>query len=268
MASRSGQGEFARLAAELTVDAGWERAVETVLGDYLEAVCVSDLNQLGEELQLLERGSLGFLETAESGTAAEDAAVDQGATLAAKVRGPTPARAMLASVRTCDTLAQALRRRRQLAAGESLVTPGGEWVGRNWLRLRRGSDPHAGVLERAQRLKELSRTSAAAEAALQASEEARATLRTQAQDTDGARDEAQRQLQTAHREHAELRAQLGASRVRLDEAQLRRQRLEADRDEVAAEISRTLEDLGQRSAGPRLGARGVAAPGCQPAHAN
>jgi chromosome segregation protein len=242
---RSGQPEFARLAAELTVDSGWERAVETVLGDYLEAVCVRDLNELGEELQLLERGSLGFLETTEIGSEGEDAAIVRGATLAAKVRGPSPARTMLASVRTCDTLAQALRRRRQLAAGESLVTPGGEWVGRNWLRLRRGSDAHAGVLERAQRLKELSRASAAADAALQTSEQARATLRAQVQETEQARDEAQRQLQTAHREHAELRAQLGASRVRLDEAQLRRQRLEADRDEVAAETSRTVEDLAQ-----------------------
>ena len=246
---RSGQGAFARVAAALTVDSGWERAVETVLGDYLEAVCVNDLNQLSEELQLLERGSLGFLETAGTGGAAEDAPVERGATLAARVRGPAAALTMLATVRTCDTLAQALRRRRQLAAGESLVTPGGEWVGRNWLRIRRGSDPHAGVLERAQRLKELSGECAGAEAALQTSEQARGTLRAQMQDTDRARDEAQRQLQDAHREHAELRAQLGASQVRLDEAQQRRQRLEADRDEVNAEMSRTLEGLGQARQG-------------------
>ncbi len=242
---RSGQGEMARLAAELTVDSGWERAVETVLGDYLEAVCVQDLNQLGEELQHLERGSVGFLETTATAGAGEEAPADHGATLAAKVRGPEAARKMLSSVRTCDTLAKALRRRRELAAGESLVTPGGEWVGASWLRLRRGSDAHAGVLERAQRLKELSRASASAEAALEACDQARATLRAQVQETERARDEAQRQLQSAHREHAELRAQLGASRLRLDEAQLRRLRLEADRDEVAGEISRTVEDVAQ-----------------------
>ncbi len=248
LGKRSGQGAFARVATALSVDSGWERAVETVLGDYLEAVCINDLDQLGDELQHLEHGSLGFLETAAAAGAGEDARVLPGATLAARVRGPSPVLMMLATVRTCDTLAQALSRRRQLAAGESLVTPGGEWVGRNWLRVRRGSDPHAGVLERAQRLKELTRACAATEEAVQGAEQARSALRTQAQDTDRARDELQRQLQSAHREHAELRAQLGASQVRLDEAQLRRQRLEADREEVATETARTLEDLAQARA--------------------
>jgi len=36
----SGLGDRPRLAEALQVDAGYERAVETVLGDYLEAVCV------------------------------------------------------------------------------------------------------------------------------------------------------------------------------------------------------------------------------------
>jgi chromosome segregation protein len=246
---RSGQGKFARLASALTVEAGWERAVETVLGDYLEAVCLKDLDQLGEELQRLERGSLDFVEATTTASASDERSVQHDATLAARVRGPLPALTMLATVRTCDTLAQALVRRRQLGATESLVTPAGEWVGRSWLRLRRGSDPHAGVLERAQRLKQLGREDAAAEAALQAGEAARTTLRAQIQDSERARDEVQRQIQSAHREHAELRAQLGASQVRSDEAQQRRQRLAADRDEVDAEIARTLQELAQARQG-------------------
>ena len=242
---RSGQGVPARLAAALTVDAGWERAVETVLGDYLEAVCVSDLDQLGAELQRLERGSLGFLETTGVAQESEKKHAGQGRNLAARVLGPKPALAMLATVGTCDTLVQALQKRRELAPGESLVTPAGEWVGRDWLRLRRGSDPHAGVLERAQRLKALGRESAAAEAVLQSAERARETLRTQLQETERTRDEAQHQIQSAQREHGELRVQLSASQTRLDEAQLRRQRLEDDRAEVAAELARTREGLAQ-----------------------
>ena len=242
---RSGQGAPARLAAALAVEPGWERAVETVLGDYLEAVCINDLDQLGEELQRLERGSLGFLETAGSGDAGRAGTAGSGANLAARVRGPKAALAMLATVRTCDTLVQALQRRRQLSPGESLVTPSGEWVGQDWLRLRRGSDPHAGALERAQRLKALSRDCAAAEAVLQAGEVTRDALRAQVREIERARDEVQQQIQGAHREHGELRAQLGASQARLDEAQLRRQRLQGDRDEVAAEIARALDGLTQ-----------------------
>jgi chromosome segregation protein len=234
---RLGTGAPTRVAAALAVDSGWEHAVETVLGDYLEAVCVGDLDQLGEELQRLERGSLTFLETTGAG------AVGGAGTLAARVRGPEAALAMLGTVRTCETLAQALRRRRELAAGESLVTPTGEWLGRDWLRLRRGGDPHAGVLERAQRLKILVRDCEAAEADLRAGESALEALRARAQEAERRRDQAQAQIQHAHRDHGEVRAQLGALQARFEEANLRRLRLESDRQEVDGELARARASL-------------------------
>ncbi|HNR23425.1 MAG TPA: AAA family ATPase, partial [Steroidobacteraceae bacterium] len=40
----SGLAGHGRLAGQLSVDGGWERAVETALGDYLEAVCVDDID--------------------------------------------------------------------------------------------------------------------------------------------------------------------------------------------------------------------------------
>ena len=49
-----------RLAQLLAVDAGWERAVETVLGEYLEAVQVEALEQLAPALAGLEGGTVGF----------------------------------------------------------------------------------------------------------------------------------------------------------------------------------------------------------------
>ena len=247
---RSGHGAPTRVAAALAVDSGWEHAVETVLGDYLEAVCVGDLDQLADELQRLERGSVSFLETAGAGSAG------LAGTLAARTHGPEAALAMLTKVHTCDTLAQALRERRHLQPGESLVTPTGEWLGRDWLRLRRGCDPHAGVLERAQRLKVLGSECEAANAGLQAAEAALNALRAQAQDTERARDAAQAQIQSAHREHGELRAQLGAMQARLNEAQLRRMRLEGDRDEVESELARARAGLAQARAahGAALGA--------------
>ena len=235
---RSGRGVAVSVAEALAVESGWERAVETVLGDYLEAVCVSDLDELGEELGRLEINRLDFIESGP-----ENAVAGGTGTLAARVRGPGAAVAMLAAVRTCDTLAQALGQRRRLAPGESLVTPTGEWVGREWLRLRRGGDPHAGVLERAQRLKILGQDRATAESALQTGEAALAALRVQVQETERARDDAQLRIQDAHREHGELRAQLGALQGRLDEAQLRRLQLEGERGELAAELARGHDGL-------------------------
>ena len=42
----SGLAGRPRLAQQLTVDPGWERAVETVLGAYLEAVCVDSIDDV------------------------------------------------------------------------------------------------------------------------------------------------------------------------------------------------------------------------------
>jgi chromosome segregation protein len=74
-------GSRTRVAELLQVDAGWERAVETVLGDYLEAVSVGALDELADSLSSLQSGSVGFVE-------AGDAMQGAPGSLAAHVRAP------------------------------------------------------------------------------------------------------------------------------------------------------------------------------------
>ena len=50
-----------RLLEQLQVDDGWQLAVETVLGDYLQAVCVDSIGPLGTLLGKLEQGRLAPL---------------------------------------------------------------------------------------------------------------------------------------------------------------------------------------------------------------
>ncbi|MBV8497060.1 MAG: AAA family ATPase, partial [Gammaproteobacteria bacterium] len=137
-----------RLAAALEVESGWERAVETALGDYLEAICVERLEVAAEALPTLAAGRVTLVESgsARTGTAK---------TLAGRVRGPAAALAALGGVLTAASLKEALRGRAALGDGESLITRDGEWVGRDWLRVSRGTDPRAGALAREQRLKTL-----------------------------------------------------------------------------------------------------------------
>ncbi|HYK26169.1 MAG TPA: chromosome segregation protein SMC, partial [Steroidobacteraceae bacterium] len=145
----SGLAGQPRVAEQLEVEEGWERAVETALGDYLEAVCVERLDDLAASLDELSSGRLALVEHAER--SAGDAA--PGA-LAAKVRrGPAAVLDELTGVVAGDSLAEALRARSTLRSGESIITRGGEWVGRDWIRLNRGHDQHAGIIEREHRLK-------------------------------------------------------------------------------------------------------------------
>ena len=55
----SGLAGRPRVAAALEVAAGWERAVETALGDYLEAVCVEHLDEIGGALEGFAGGTAG-----------------------------------------------------------------------------------------------------------------------------------------------------------------------------------------------------------------
>ncbi|HEX4023594.1 MAG TPA: chromosome segregation protein SMC [Steroidobacteraceae bacterium] len=236
-----------RLAEMLEVEAGWERAVETVLGDYLEAIGIDGLEQLEQALPQLPTGQLTFFEAAAGPPAGPPAVESSGAavagTLAAQVRGPAPVATLLGHVHTAASLADALRRRAALPDGDSLITPTGEWLGRGWLRVNRGGDVHAGVLEREQRLKVLRERCSLVDARVGELEREIVAVRAQVSGAEQHRDRLQGRIQQAQREHAELRSQLEAHRARIEQAALRRQRIEAEQSEVALDVERTRESL-------------------------
>ena len=240
--SEAGLNERPRLAAALEVDAGWERAVETVLGDYLEAVCVEGLEAAARTLGELATGRLTLIEGSAAGSAPPEG------TLGARVRGPAAIVTQLQGVLTADSLAQALSARARLRAGESLITPAGEWVGREWLRVSRGTDQRAGVLEREHRLKSLRSVAAAAASRVSAAETALAAGRASLLASEGERDDTQHGQQLAHRTHADLVAALQAGRTRAAESQARGERLRADAGELERERLATDQALGRARA--------------------
>jgi chromosome segregation protein len=140
-------GDRPRLAQELGVEAGWSRAVETVLGSYLEAVCVEGLDAVAALIGELTVGEVTFIGS--RGRAASG----PGDRLLARVKGPAALEQLLGGVYAVEHLSQALARRAALTGGESIITRDGVWIGRDWLRVSRDQDAHAGVLEREQELR-------------------------------------------------------------------------------------------------------------------
>jgi chromosome segregation protein len=232
-----GLGGNTRVAQTLEVESGWERAVETALGDYLEAVCVDRLDDIASALDGFNSGRIALVEPSGEGGAAPSTS------LAAKVKGPAAVVASLAHVVTAETLAEALAARGSLSPGQSIITRRGEWLGPNWLRVSRGEDHHAGVIEREHRLKALRADFAAAEERVRSTETHLAEVRKSLADAEAQRDGAQSGIQGAHREHADLMAQLEAMRARSQESTLRRARLEEESADVAREIGTAQEAL-------------------------
>ncbi len=182
----SGLAKQPRLAAQLSVTGGWERAVETALGDYLEALCVDELDQVASVLPSLPVGRVSLLQA--GGHVDADGTPNM---LSGVVSGPGAIVRLLSRVRLAETLPEALTIRRELGHDESVITRTGEWLGRDWLRVNRGGDPHSGVLEREQRVKQLRIELAASEDTVRECETRLSTCREELAAAERERDQAQ-----------------------------------------------------------------------------
>src|SRR5690606_7404850 len=131
--------------------------------------------------------------------------------------GPAALTAWLGNIIAVDSLPQALQRRHSLAAGESVITRDGVWIGRDWLRVSRDEDAHAGVLERESEIRSLTEVVAAAEEQREAIQEQLEQSRASVGELEQRRDDLQVQVNQLHRAHSELNSQHTALRNRLEQ---------------------------------------------------
>ncbi|MBA1314450.1 chromosome segregation protein SMC [Pseudomonas monteilii] len=225
-----------RLAEGLRVEPGWELAVETVLGADLQAVLVDDFGKL--DFAGLEQGELRLL------LASADNASLPGSLLE-KVEGPIELAPWLGQVKPVENLAEALARRAALAEGQSLVSRDGYWVGRHFLRVRRGGEAEGGVLARGQEIERLGQEQLEQEAALEHLEQQLQTLREQQLGLEEQREQLRRRSQEENRLHGELNASLSASRARAEQVELRRRRLQEELAELEEQRALEHEQLGE-----------------------
>ena len=231
----NGLHEAARVGEGLAVAPGWERAVETVLGEDMQAVVARDVADLPKRMATLAAapdGGSGRVAVLEPGAVAP-AAKSALAPLAEFVQGDFGS--LLAGVYAADSVAEALSGRGQLAPGQSIVTRTGLWLGVDWIRLDQGADAD-GVLQRARALETLARDVAAA--AAQVDEAAARVEESRAQAV--ALEQEREALRTRH---AEAAAELGrvkndhdVRRVRQEEAQARARRAAAEQREIEARV--------------------------------
>lgn len=232
-----------KLMEKLQVESGWERSVETVLGDCLQAVCVDSLDPVAGALDNLEQGALVLLE---AGVSVEQQNPRAGlAPLSHKVQSGQEAIPLLVGIFAADSLEQALSARSGLQAGESIVTREGIWLSAGWLRVSRAVDSHAGVLERQKEMESLAEKLVALEQASERLKEELAGARHRLEQRESEREQLQKQLSGINRSQGEVRADLGARKVRLEQFSERRRRLEQELQEVREQYQLEQEVVGE-----------------------
>ena len=227
--ARLGLDKSPRLGEALQVDAGWETAVETVLSGFIDSVLVDGAHALAAEFAALENADVALLDATGGGA-------DNAGTLAAHVRGPAAAVAILGQVFVAESLDAARQRVSGLSAAQSVITRDGEWLGPGWARVRRAQGSQVGVLAREREIRLLAEQVVTLEARIEECTAQLDELRTRKFEAERARDDTQRELYNAHRRQSELAGQLQSHRGKLETARARGEK-------VAGELSALIEQL-------------------------
>lgn len=149
-----------KLVEHLEVEAGWEKAVETVLDHYLQAICVDNVNEMLPLLAQFSQGKLSVVATVASQLSYnQTVAMAHVPTLISKVTCPWPAISfLLHNIYTVEDVAAAVALLPSLQANESIITRCGLWLNQYWMRVMRLPQQNSTdltVIERQKKLKQL-----------------------------------------------------------------------------------------------------------------
>ena len=214
-----------RLLETLEVDSGWELAVETVLGDSLQAVAVERLDDIVSRLGQLANCNLGFVEKQSIGVGST--AKNGLSALSAKISGAASDN-LLGGIYAADTLESAFSNRSGLAAQESIITRDGIWLGANWLKVLRQQDAKSGIIERRAALSaladDISSNEARVETLANSLESAEQTLLSAEQDKDSLLGEKGKEEQQL----AQQRAAVSALEAKIEQIKTRHSRTQEE----------------------------------------
>jgi chromosome segregation protein len=228
-----------RLARLLEVEAGWEKAVERVLGINLAAVCVPRLDKIVSHTGKLTESQVSLIDLGMSPSARQASGRDL---LLDKIRCEIDLAPLLDGIYIADSLEQALAIRGELTARESIVTRAGAWVGRNWLSHGHEKGARSGWLLREREIETLQAELTETQKRLANLNAQFTEIDTQQQTLEDEREELNRDLSENNRERARLREQLGREQARKSQLESRRDQIEREQNEIDEQLKRDLAE--------------------------
>lgn len=226
-----------RLAEGLKISEGWELAVEMVLGDSLQSICVEGLDELESLLAELPQGKLALIDVKAKREAASGFAnATSLSPLAAKVSSDWGLDDLLQGIYVADDLHQALSHRTQLSGLESIITPDGIWLGNNWVQLSNFSKQES-VVERHGLITDISNKIKSLEELSKELHDKQERLNTALRDDETEREELQSEIARKTQEHSELKAQVSAQIAKVEEARVRTQRIQRELEELNKQLA-------------------------------
>jgi chromosome segregation protein len=235
-----------RLAEYLDVETGWETAVETVLGSYLEAICLEDIAAILPHLPRLTDESLTLFTTQSNDCQSFGGlAVINQPTLLAKINAPWDLGSLLAGVYCADNLEAAEKLLTTLQAHESVITRDGIWLSKGWLKIQRNKDHKTGVLQREKQLRVFKQQ---LEQLQQESEE----FEQQLADTESQLKTAEQNRESYAQQNSQLdselslqNSELSAKSAHLEQQQRRLEQISHEQQDLSFQLNETAEAISE-----------------------
>jgi chromosome segregation protein len=205
-----------RLVEQLDVAKGWEAAVETVLGFWLDSVLVEDPQALSGPLAQLATATGNDVELTLLGRHSSGIKPVQGS-LAEKVSGPDAIVVQLNQVQVADSLESAFGAVNGRQDGVSAITADGQWIGPGWIRVAGSQSGQAGMLARKQEIETLQTGRDELQSEWNGLNESNQAERDALPAAEKAVDELQQKVNELHRSSADLASRLRSGRARIEE---------------------------------------------------
>jgi chromosome segregation protein len=223
-----------RLAESLQITAGWELAVETVLGDSLQGICIEGLEAVDELLADLPQGRLAMIDVT-AGNLASGSVSNNLTPLLKRIESDWNLNDLLTGIYTATDLNEALGARMSLGANESIITADGLWLGKSWIQINNLSEQDS-IIERRGLIGDLFRNIKQRTEKAEQLVEMQSSLKTQLNSDETARDQLQTELSETTTQLSEKKSAISAQLAKIEEAKTRKQRIAHELDELSRQL--------------------------------
>ncbi len=223
--SNHGLDSIQPLAETIKIENGWEKALEVVLGDFLQS---KELNSK-QQLEKIMSGELpiaasSFIFNNEANT---DSSKIANNSLAAKVTEPKAIHALLANIQCAESLDQALKLQSTLDLNQTIITKDGVLLGNNWLKTqeKEGFNQHDGVLARKKEIDNTKQRIEEIQLTLKQHQDLLENGQQQRKDLEEQQSSLQTRLNELHREESQAQSVIHANENRIKQTEDNQQRV-------------------------------------------
>jgi len=224
-----------RLAEGIKIDDGWERAVEMVLGDSLQSICVEGLDNIEAMLSELPQGKVALIDARVVAESAESAQMSL-TPLTDKVSSEWGLSELLRGIYVAGNVAQALSHRAQLGPQDSIITADGVWLGSAWLQVSNVNKQES-IVKRREVIYDLLNKIKLLEDKSSVLHESQIQAKDALSQDEAGRESLQGELAAKTRQHSELKSQVSAQMAKIEEAQLRKERIHHELEELNRQLA-------------------------------